>query len=168
MRLIGASGAVALVVALLGVLGWGLAHPAAQAGATTGSAAPDITVELLDGSSLTLAAYHGSPVVVNFWATWCADCKREAPALAAAARANPGVRFLGVVYQDTPSAARSYQASSAAYPYPIGFSDMAGKSFGVEANPETFFVDARGVVRAVAIGPLTAGALAHDLQVAER
>lgn len=163
----GVGGAVALAVAVLGVLGWGLAHPAVQAGARTGAAAPDVTVQLLDGSALTLDAYRGRPVVVNFWATWCADCRREAPALAAAARAHPEARFLGLVYQDTPSAARAYQSGTGAYPYPVGYSDLAGKAFGVQGNPETFFLDARGVVRAVAIGAVDGATLSRDLALAE-
>jgi cytochrome c biogenesis protein CcmG/thiol:disulfide interchange protein DsbE len=167
VRLLALSGATGLAAAVLGVLGWGLLHPAVQAGARSGAAAPNVTVELLDGSSLTLASYRGSPVVVNFWATWCADCKREAGVLAAAAREHPEARFLGLVYEDTPSAARAYQATPAAYPYPVGYSDVAGRSFAVEGNPETYFIDARGVVRAIALGPLTASALERDLQAAE-
>ena len=167
MRLLAAAGAALLAAAVLGVLGWGLRHPAVAAGARAGAAAPDVTVQLLDGSALTLDSYRGSPVVVNFWATWCADCKREAAVLAAGARSHPEARFLGLIYQDTPSAARAYQAGSGAYPYPVGYSDIAGKSFGVEGNPETYFVDARGVVRAIAVGPLSATDLEHDLEAAE-
>lgn len=167
MRLFAAGGASLLAAVVLAVLAWGLLHPAVQAGARAGAAAPDVTVELLDGSSLTLASYRGSPVVVNFWASWCADCKREAGVLSAAARAHPEARFLGLVYQDTPSAARAYQATAAAYPYPVGYSDVAGRSFGVEGNPETYFIDARGVVRAIAVGPLTAASFERDLQAAE-
>jgi cytochrome c biogenesis protein CcmG/thiol:disulfide interchange protein DsbE len=166
MRLFAGGGAATLAVAVLGVLGWGLAHPALPAGARTGAAAPNVTVELLDGSSLTLDAYRGSPVVVNFWATWCADCRREAAALSDAARSHPDVRFLGLLYQDTAGAAREYQATGAAYPYPVGYSDVAGKAFAVEGNPETYFLDRQGVVRAIAIGPVTAAALERDLQAA--
>jgi cytochrome c biogenesis protein CcmG/thiol:disulfide interchange protein DsbE len=155
--------ATLLAAALLSVLGWGLTHAPKPAAVRLGGAAPDITVELLDGSSTHLAALRGEPLVVNFWATWCADCAREAGALTAAARAHEDIRFLGVLYQDTASAGRSYQSGANAYPYPIGWSDGAGTAFGVQANPETFFIDARGVVRAIAIGPLTQQQLAADL-----
>jgi cytochrome c biogenesis protein CcmG, thiol:disulfide interchange protein DsbE len=159
------SGVLATVLAagLLSVLGWGLTHAPRPATPHIGGAAPDVTVELLDGSSTHVAALRGAPLVVNFWATWCADCTREAAALRAAAKAHPEVRFLGVLYQDTASAGRSYQAGPGAYPYSVGWSDGAGAAFGVQANPETFFIDARGTVRAVAIGPLTQQQLADDL-----
>jgi cytochrome c biogenesis protein CcmG/thiol:disulfide interchange protein DsbE len=159
------SGVIAMLLAagLLSVLGWGLTHTARPRPVRVGAAAPDLTLELLDGSSTDLAALRGRPLVVNFWATWCADCRRESATLIHAAQADPGVRFLGVLYQDTPAAARSYQAGSDPYPYAIGWSEGAGTAFGVQADPETFFLDARGVVRAIAIGPLTQQQLAADL-----
>ena len=106
------SGVIATVLAagLLTVLGWGLTHTAKPNALRVGAAAPDLTVELLDGSSTHVAALRGAPLVVNFWATWCADCTRESATLAAAARSNPGVRFLGVLYQDTAAAGRTYQS----------------------------------------------------------
>jgi cytochrome c biogenesis protein CcmG, thiol:disulfide interchange protein DsbE len=157
------SGVLATVLAagLLSVLGWGLTHTARPPSLRVGAAAPDITLELLDGRSTHLAALRGEALVLNFWATWCADCRREAGVLAQAAHDDAGVRFLGVLYQDTPSAARSYQAGAS--PYPIGWSDGAGSAFGVQANPETFFIDARGIVRAIAIGPLTQQQLADGV-----
>ena len=164
MRLFSGLIATVLAVGLLGVLGWGLTHTAKPPALHVGAAAPDLTVELLDGSSTHLGALRGEPLVLNFWATWCADCKREAGTLAAAARDNGQVRFLGVLYQDTPAAARTYQAGANPYPYPIGWSDGAGSAFGVQANPETFFIDARGVVRAIVIGPMTQDQLAADLE----
>jgi len=167
MRLFSAVGATILAAGLLSVLGWGLSHPSSASTVRVGASAPAMTLELLDGSSLSLAAYHGRPVVVNFWATWCADCRKEAPALTSTARARQDVAFLGVLYQDDPGAARSYQAGATAYPYPVGWSDGSGKAFGVQANPETFFIDPRGVVRAIAIGPLTQAQLNADLGKAE-
>ena len=152
-----------LAAGLLSVLGWGLTHAPRAVTPRVGGAAPDITVELLDGSSTHVAAFRGAPLVVNFWATWCADCKREAGVLTAAARSHGDVRFLGVLYQDTATAARSYQAGESAYPYPVGWSDGAGAAFGVQANPETFVIDARGTVRAIAIGPMTRQQLDDDL-----
>ena len=163
MRLFSGVLATVLAAGLLSVLGWGLTHAPRAATPRVGGAAPDITVELLDGSSTHVAAFRGQPLVVNFWATWCADCKREAGALTAAAQSHGGVRFLGVLYQDTASAARTYQAGANAYPYPVGWSDGAGAAFGVQANPETFFIDARGTVRAIAVGPLTQQQLNDDL-----
>ncbi len=54
---------------------------------------PDLTLERLEGGEVALGAAAGQPTVINLWATWCPPCRRELPMLAAAARANPGVRF---------------------------------------------------------------------------
>ena len=164
MRLFSGALASGLTIALLSVLGWGLAHTARPPAVRVGAVAPDLTVELLDGTSTSLSSLRGQPLVLNFWATWCADCKREAAALAESARSHGGVHFLGVLYQDTPAAGHDYQAGPDAYPYPVGWSDGSGSAFGVQANPETFFLDARGVVRAIAVGPLTPQQLAADLE----
>lgn len=174
MRLFAALSAAVLAAGLLGVLGWGLARAQTQ-GVRVGSPAPDLTVALLDGSPLSLSAYRGHPAVVNFWATWCADCTKEAPALSAAAKAHAGVRFLGVLYKDNPEAARAYQASSLGYPYAVGYAPAGSDRFGVSGNivnlgqfaigalPETVFLDARGIVRVIEIGPLTRAQLNADL-----
>ena len=157
--------AAALAAAVLAVLGWGLAHP--QASALSGRPAT-VTIELLDGSSLDLAAYRGRPVVVNFWASWCADCHREQGALEAASRSHPEVAFVGILYGDTPAAARSYESATHAYGYPLGYSDGAARAFGAEAVPTTFFLDRSGLVMGEVAGPVSAARLTQLLAEIER
>ena len=74
-------------------------------------AAPPVTGTTLTGRKLTLASYRGRGVVVlNFWGSWCAPCRQEAPALAALAShfQAAGVRFLGVDIRDSPASAQAF------------------------------------------------------------
>ena len=99
-------GATAL---LLAGLGWGLNHAATQAPKTlVGQVAPDLTIQRLEGGELKLSSLGGSPLVVNFWASWCAPCRQEAPVLNAAAVEYSGrVKFVGLDIQDSDQGARA-------------------------------------------------------------
>ena len=141
---------------LLGTLGWGLLHPAGPSpSALVGKSAPIITIASLDGSEVRVPSLKGTPMVVNFWASWCVPCKQEAPVLNASARDYGGrVQFIGVDIQDSDSAARVYQAEIQS-PYSVGPA-IAGSylHWGVTAPPETFFVDTHGVVISKIVGPV--------------
>ena len=72
--------------------------------------APDFTATTLTGSRLSFSSYRGQVVVVNFWGSWCAPCRAEAPTLAVAAQQyrSAGVHFLGVDVRDTPASALAF------------------------------------------------------------
>jgi cytochrome c biogenesis protein CcmG/thiol:disulfide interchange protein DsbE len=145
-------------VVLLAGLGWGLAHPANKPEKTLeGQVAPAFTMQTLDGRELALADLRGTPLVVNFWASWCVPCKQEAPVLSAAARHYSGrVQFLGVDIQDSDQAARAYQ-NEVQSPYPVGPAVRGSyRDWRVTAPPETFFLDRRGVVISKIVGPVDA------------
>jgi len=78
--------------------------------AGAGPVAPAVTGTALGGGKLTLAAYRGHVVVMNFWGSWCSPCRAEAPALAQLARKfrASGVRFLGVDIRDSPATAKAF------------------------------------------------------------
>ena len=140
---------------LLAALGWGLVHAANQAASPVGNRVPDLTIRSLDGQVISLRTWMGTPMVVNFWASWCVPCRQEAPVLAAAAKQTEGhVLFVGIDIQDTDAAAGAYEAEVKS-PYPVGPAIHGSyRDFGVTAPPETFFVDRTGMVVSRIIGPV--------------
>lgn len=160
-----AAGCAVLVVALA----WGLVHPAnPTTAALVGKPAPEIAVRTLEGdSTVRLSDLRGHPVVLNFWASWCAPCRQEAPALDAAARTlTPRVAFLGVDFSDSTRAARSFLAT-AGYPYPVGTAvDGIPQEYGVTSPPVTFFINGGGTVVAHFSGPLDGTSIQRYLQLA--
>lgn len=161
----GAAGLAAVL--LLAALGWGLVHPAArQAEAVLGRPAPDVVVQSFEGAQVSLVGLRGRPVVLNFWASWCQPCRQEEGPLKDAAQRWVGtVAFLGVNIQDSESSARAY-LTRARYPYPVG-PPVSGvpPAYGVKAPPETFFIDANGIVVARFLGPLDSALIDRYLQL---
>ncbi|MHB1071332.1 MAG: TlpA family protein disulfide reductase [Gemmatimonadaceae bacterium] len=120
-----------------------------------------------DGDIVRLAELRGSVVVVNFWASWCLACREEHRALSetAARYRGRGVRFLGVLYKDGPRDARAWIAEMGGQTYPTLLDPRARTAidFGLYGVPETYFIDATGLVAAKHIGPVTAAVLSSRI-----
>lgn len=129
--------------------------------------APSWTLTTLDGETLSSDDLAGRPYLVNFWASWCIPaCVDEHPVLAAAhERYGDELTVVGVLYQDAPDDARAFLAryGDAGYPHVIDPDGRLAIEFGVTGPPETFFVDAEGVVRSRQFGPLTDALMAQHL-----
>ena len=109
---------------------------------------PDVTGPTVQGGSIRPADYRRKVVVVNFWAAWCAPCRREQPGLEALWRKlSPSgkVAFIGVDYQDSASAARGYLSKfGVTYPSVSDPHGALGRRFNVPYLPATILVDADG------------------------
>lgn len=130
-----------------------------------GQPAPAWTLTTLDGEALSSADLAGRPYVVNFWASWCIPaCVDEHPVLAEAHR-DRGVMIVGMLYQDTADDARGFLArhGDAGYPQLTDPDGRMAIEFGVTGPPESYFVDADGIVRAKQFGPLTPVLMAERL-----
>jgi cytochrome c biogenesis protein CcmG, thiol:disulfide interchange protein DsbE len=149
--------ALGLVAGLLALLVWQLGHQAHAP--SVGAVAPAFTLNRLDGpGKVSLAAYRGKPVVLNFWASWCEPCKSEAPVLQRdwTSYRGRGVVFLGVDYHDLASDARKFVTAHA-----LTFTmlkDGSGKvtgTYGISQVPETYVLNRQGRVVAHLAGPIT-------------
>jgi cytochrome c biogenesis protein CcmG, thiol:disulfide interchange protein DsbE len=116
------------------------------------------------GEHVSLTAYAGRPVVVNFFASWCVPCKKETPLLARFFRTPRGrVVMIGVDVNDSTAAALSF-VRRAGVAYPVGVDRTAATAirYGVVAIPQTFFLDAgRRVIKRV-FGAVTLAELTRD------
>lgn len=112
----------------------------------------------LANGRVDLEELRGNPVVVNFWASWCAPCREEAPRLQRAwRRARPaGVIFVGLNIQDvTPDARAFLREFSTSYLNVRDGGGSVGRDWGLTGIPETFFVDGKGRVVAHVIGAIS-------------
>jgi len=117
--------------------------------------APAIVGTTLDGEPFDLSALRGRPVVVNFWGPSCVPCRDEFPLLIEkqAEHAAEGLAIVGVLTDDPPEPARDFVAEYGATWPTVDDPDRSIKStWRVAARPQTYFVDAEGVIRAIQIG----------------
>ena len=100
------------------------------------------SLERADGTTTTLAAYQGAPLVVHFWATWCGPCRPELPKLLAWGKDTGVPVVLVSVDQDFRVVRHLFEAE----PPPPVVLDRGGvaRAFGVSSLPDTFVLDARG------------------------
>lgn len=134
-----------------------------------GMPAPDVTMPVLEfDAELSLADLNGDIVVVNFWASWCTGCRLEHDALltAAAAYADAGVSFVGLLHQDRAANGIEFLdefGRGDPYRYLIDDGSRAGIGFGVLGLPTTFFLDRSGSIVGQVNGPVTLDVLARTL-----
>jgi thiol-disulfide isomerase/thioredoxin/anti-sigma regulatory factor (Ser/Thr protein kinase) len=131
-------------------------------------AAPAFTLPSLrdPAQTVSLGAYRGQPVIVNFFASWCAPCQQETPLLVRFSRTSAGrTVIIGVDADDSAPAARRF-VTSQRVPYPIGFESQpaVANEYGVSATgiPETFFLNARHDIVKRVIGDVTMRELVQD------
>ena len=128
-------------------------------------AAAAITGTTFGGAQFSLAKLRGKPVFINFWGSWCAPCRREAPQLKSFASTLDGrASFVGVAIQSPRQAAVGF-ARKAGWRYPIVSYQCCdlGDSYGVVAMPTTIVVNGKGQVVDRLIGPQTAARLRAEL-----
>jgi len=124
--------------------------------------APAVTGSVLEGGSFDLSKERGKVVVLNFWASWCAPCRAEAPALQVVATelAKRGVVFVGVNTRDDPAAALAFLANiGSVYPNVDDSDGHVALAFHgtlpPDAIPSTIVIDRQGRIAARIVGPTT-------------
>lgn len=159
---------IIIAAAIVAVLFVGLGkNPAEIRSPLVGKPAPVFALrEVGTNRTVDITQYRGKPLVVNFWATWCGPCWEEHPVLVANARMFEGsVNFLGVVFQDKEDKILGFlEQRGSSYPTVV---DEAGKTaiaYGVGGVPETYFIDANGVIAAKFNGPMSPDILREHIQ----
>jgi thiol-disulfide isomerase/thioredoxin len=177
--------ALLLVFVLFSILGYRLVQGSSGArlsravNAHRSPVAPDVKLSVIwakaetwptrlrsavDRGTLTLDDLHGYPVVLNFWASWCGPCRREAAVLASAAEMRKGrVVFIGVDVNDATGDARRFLRGHAVPYVAVHSGNSTADRFGLIGLPETFYLDRRGRIESVTRGQVSAPALERSL-----
>lgn len=147
-----------IFLALAALLYLGLGHdPRELPSALVDRPVPAFALPALgDDKPLDQTLFRDSPRLLNVWATWCSACRDEHPFLVELARA--GVSIVGLDYKDDPAAARRWLADMG-NPYQEVIADREGRlglDLGVYGAPETYVIDAAGVIRYRHVGVLNA------------
>ncbi len=140
-------------------LAWLLVASLSRPVPTAGDAAPAFSLVSIDGEVVSSESLAGRPYLLNFWASWCLpSCADEQPVLMEARqRYGDEVTIVGVLYRDTPAAARDFLATygDGGWLQLADPGERLATAWGVSGPPESYLVGADGVVVARRIGPLT-------------
>ena len=119
------------------------------------------------GQHVSLSQYKGKPVIVNFWASWCTDCQTETPLLASWYKEQHGRTDLVGLDENDPSAKALTFAHAKGITYPVGFDPLtiAAGAYGVDALPQTFFLNADHRVVERVFGAVTKAELAQGVSL---
>jgi cytochrome c biogenesis protein CcmG/thiol:disulfide interchange protein DsbE len=152
---------IVIFLALAGVLYIGIRHSpnkSTMVSALLGKPAPEFELPVLGDPSRKLSTRDlaGRPWVMNVWGTWCPECRVEHDTLLAIARQN-AVPVIGLNWRDDDAAATEW-LNQLGNPYTVVAVDREGRTaidFGVYGAPETFFIDAGGLVQYRHVGGMT-------------
>lgn len=121
----------------------------------TGFAAPDFTLETLNGQTVSLLSLRGQAVLINFWATWCPPCRAEMPAIQQVydRYRDRGFTVLAVNLQESDAQVAAFaEQLGLTFPIPMDRSGSVFAQYRVRALPSTFFIDKRGIIQNVTVG----------------
>ncbi len=151
--------AAVFTVALLAFLLFqgSLNHPSVSGTASSGATAPEIQLTDFEGERFALSDYSGTPVVLNFWASWCPSCAAEMPAFEKVHRDLDGeVAFIGIDQRDQRSAADDLaRRTGVTYRLAEDPDGRAFDAFGAAGMPTTVFIDPQGNISDVVTGQLS-------------
>ena len=161
--------ALLAVIPIVGLLAWGMTRdPREIPSPLPGRVAPTFALGVFApgeaplartvGDTLALPAMKGKVVVLNFWASWCLECRSEHRGLSEVARGYAGrpVQFVGVLYNDVANAGLAWikEMGGQAYPATLDPGSRTAIDYGLYGVPETFVIDQAGTVAYKHTGPI--------------
>jgi cytochrome c biogenesis protein CcmG, thiol:disulfide interchange protein DsbE len=150
------------VVAVVGAL---VAIELLSGSASAEREAPPLPKTTLTGPRVTLADLRGHPAAVNFWASWCEPCRKEAPHLDALAHSLPkGARLVGVDWSDGISGAEDFiKQYRWRFPTLRDADGTVGDRYGIRGLPTTFILTSDGRIAQTLRGPQDAATIRQAL-----
>ena len=133
---------------------------------TTGmSPAPDFALQDLEGQTVTLSDLRGSPVMLNFWATWCGPCRHEMPFIQQIYEEwlDKGLVLLTINLRETPAKVEEFmQSNGLSFPALLDRDGSVSLEYNVSGIPTTFFIDKDGIIQEKRIGSFSSAAEIED------
>jgi cytochrome c biogenesis protein CcmG/thiol:disulfide interchange protein DsbE len=135
-----------------------------------GETIPDFELPTLDGKLVRMSALRGSPVLINFWATWCGPCKQEMPLIVEQYEWNKaaGFRVLAIdtLANDNVEDMRDFaQKFNMTFDVLVDERDEVAGGWNIVGLPTTFFVKPDGVIAKVHVGQMTADQLKEGMKL---
>lgn len=128
-----------------------------SAKAKIGMPAPNFELKDINGNSWILDKLKGKIVILNFWASWCNECKLEKKSIQSYINKNGAsddLVFLTIIYKDNPEVVSDIVKKNG-YTFPVLLDNgEISVIYGIKGVPETFLIDKRGILRHKIIGPV--------------
>ena len=129
-------------------------------GSLPSNLAPDFNLKDLNGQEVTLSEFRGSPVMLNFWATWCGPCRTEIPLIQEIFEdeewSDKGLVILTIDGGETASVVEEFvNKYGASFPVLLDKTQEVFRNYNIRAIPSTFFIDKNGIISIVKIGAFT-------------
>jgi len=129
--------------------------------------APDFTLISLDGTKVTLSDLKGQVALINIWATWCPPCRAEMPTIETSYQQyrDQGFTVLAVNLQEDPRTVAAFMREyKLTFPALFDLDGQVSRTYQAISLPSSFFVDRKGVIRAVYRGPMPRSVIAGTVE----
>ena len=129
-----------------------------QSGSQVKKPAPDFQLESLDGQVVSLSGLRGSPVMLNFWATWCPPCRSEMPFIQQIYEewSDEGLVLLAINIGESSGTVQDFMRSNnISMPVLLDTSREVAQRYGITGIPATFFIDKDGIIQNRVVGAFT-------------